>query len=58
MGSIAKLIRMIVLTVAFVSQVGLSLAAGQAAEPQTFFHNFVGLSDDEIRDIGEGQGRS
>ena len=55
MGSIAKLIRMIALTVAFVSQVGLSLAAGQAAEPQTFFHNFVGLSDDEIRDIGEGK---
>jgi hypothetical protein len=46
---------MIALTVAFVSQVGLSLAAGQAAEPQTFFHNFVGLSDDEIRDIGEGK---
>jgi len=46
---------MIALTVAFVSQVGLSLAAGQAAEPQTFFHNFVGLNDDEIRGIGEGE---
>src|SRR5215472_6809350 len=55
MSSIAKLIRMIALTVAFVSQVGLSLAAGQAAEPQTFFHNFVGLNDDEIRGIGEGK---
>src|SRR5215468_12278767 len=31
------------------------LAAGQAPEPQTFFHNFVGLSDDQIRDIGAGK---
>jgi hypothetical protein len=46
---------MIALTVAFVSQVGLSLAAGQAAEPQTFFHNFAGLNDDEIRGISEGR---
>jgi len=55
MGSIGKLIRIVALTVAFVSQLGLSLAAGQAAVPQTFFRNSVGLSNDQIRDIDAGQ---
>ena len=32
-----------------------SSMAGQAREPETFFHNFVGLSDDQIRDIGAGK---
>ena len=54
MGAIAKLIRQLAFTAAFVSLYGLSLASGQAAEPQTFFHNFVGLSDDQIRDISAG----
>jgi hypothetical protein len=54
MGSLAKRIRLVALTVAFVSQVGLSLAAGQTTEPQTFFRNFVGLTDDQIQDISQG----
>src|SRR5262244_1739795 len=29
--------------------------AGQAPEPETFFHNFVGLSNDQVRDIGAGK---
>jgi hypothetical protein len=36
------------------SQVGVPVAACQA-EPETFFHDFVGLSDDQIRDIGAGK---
>jgi len=55
MDIITKLIRQFALTAAFVSQFGLSLVAGQAGEPQTFFHNFVGLSDDQIRDIDAGK---
>jgi len=55
MGSIAKRIRTVALTLAFVSQFGLSLAAGQATELQTFFHNFAGLSNDQIRDIDAGR---
>ncbi len=37
------------------SQVGVPVAASQAAEPETFFHDVVGLSDDQIRDIGAGK---
>jgi hypothetical protein len=37
------------------SRVGVPVAASQAAEPETFFQNFVGLSDDQIRDIGAGK---
>jgi len=55
MTFLAKLIRIVALTVPFVSQIGVPVAAGQAPEPQTFFHNFVGLSDDQIRDIGAGK---
>lgn len=55
MASIAKLIRIVAFTVPFVSQLGVPLATSQAAEPQTFFHNFVGLSDDQIRDIDAGK---
>ena len=55
MGAIVKLIRQAALIAAFVSQFGLSFVAGQAAEPQTFFHNFVGLSQDQIRDIDAGK---
>jgi len=32
------------LTVPLMSQVGVPVAASQAAEPETFFHDFVGLS--------------
>ena len=49
-----KLIRIVALTVPFVTQVGVPAAASQAPEPETFFHNFVGLRDDQIRDIGAG----
>ena len=55
MGAIGKLVRIVALTAAFVNQLGAQAASGQAAEPQTFFHNFVGLSDDQIRDISEGR---
>ena len=55
MDAITKLIRQVALIAAFLSLYGLSLALGQAAEPQTFFHNFVGLSDDQIRDIDAGK---
>ena len=55
MGAIAKLIRQVALIAAFVSLYGLSPATGQAAELQTFFHNFVGLSNDQIRDIDAGK---
>jgi hypothetical protein len=55
MGSIAKLIRIVALTFASVNQLSVQVAAGQAAEPQTFFHNFVGLGEDQIRDISEGK---
>lgn len=37
------------------SRVGVPVAASQAAEPETFFHDFIGLSDDQIRDIGAGK---
>ena len=37
------------------SQVRLPVAASPAAEPETFFHDFVGLSDDQVRDIGAGK---
>ena len=50
-----KLIRIVALTVPLMSQVGVPVAASQAAEPETFFHDFVGLSDDQIRDIGAGK---
>ena len=50
-----KLIRIVALTVPLMSQVGVPVAACQAAEPETFFHDFVGLSDDQIRDIGAGK---
>jgi len=39
-----KLIRIVALTVPLMSQVGVPVAASQAAEPETFFHDFVGLS--------------
>ena len=55
----AKRIRIVALATAFICQLGLSAAAGQAVgqapEPQTFFHNFAGLSDDQIRDISGGK---
>jgi hypothetical protein len=54
----ANRIRIVALTTAFICQLGLSAAgqaAGQAPEPQTFFHNFAGLSDDQIRDISAGK---
>ena len=53
MPSIGKVIRIVALTIPFVSQFGV--AASQAAEPETFFHNFVGLSDDQIRDVAAGK---
>jgi len=37
------------------SQVGVPVEASQAAEPKTFFHDFVRLSDDQIRDIEAGK---
>ena len=55
MTSIAKLLRIAALAVPFVSQFGVRVTAGQAPEPETFFHNFVGLSDDQIRDIRAGK---
>lgn len=55
MHSLAKLIRIVALTVPFVSRLGVPVAAAQAPEPETFFHSFVGLSDDQIRDIGAGK---
>lgn len=55
MISITKLIRIAALSVPFVTQFGVPVAAGQASEPETFFHNFVGLSDDQIRDIRAGK---
>lgn len=52
-----KLIQIVVLAVLFISLFGAGgpVAQSQAAEPETFFHNFVGLSDDQIRDIGAGK---
>lgn len=50
-----QLIRIVALTVTLMSRVGVPVAASQAAEPETFFQNFVGLSDDQIRDIGAGK---
>ena len=50
-----KLIRIVALTVPLMSQIGVPVAASQAAEPETFFHDFVGLSDNQIRDIGAGK---
>src|SRR5215472_6914954 len=55
MTSLAKLIRIVALTVPFVTRLGVPVAAGQASEPETFFHNFVGLNDDQIRDIRAGK---
>lgn len=50
-----KLIRIVALTVPLMSQVGVPVAASQAAEPETFFHDFVGLSGDQTRDIRAGK---
>lgn len=55
MASMARLIRLVALTIPFLGLLGLPVAAGQAPEPETFFHNFVGLSDDQIRDIRAGK---
>ena len=55
MTSIAKLIRIFALTVPFVTQFGVAVAAAQAPEPETFFRNFAGLSADQIRDISSGK---
>jgi len=55
MDPIAKLIRIVALTALLVSRFGVPIAASQAAEPETFFRKFVGLSDDQIRDIGAGK---
>jgi hypothetical protein len=49
-----KLIRIVALTVLFLSQFGVPVGASQAPEPETFFRNFVGLRDDQMRDIGAG----
>ena len=50
-----RLIRLVALTVPLMSQVGVPVEASQAAEPKTFFHDFVRLSDDQIRDIEAGK---
>src|SRR4051812_28530050 len=50
-----KVSRIVALTVAFVCQFGLSTAWSQEPDLQTFFHNFVGLSDDQTRDIRAGK---
>lgn len=34
---------------------GQSVTGNQAREPETFFRNFAGLADDQIRDIREGR---
>ena len=50
-----EVVRIVALTIPFASQLGISLAASQSPEPETFFHSFVGLTDDQIRDIGAGK---
>jgi len=55
MASVAKPTRMIALVAIIVSQIWTPLFAEQTAEPETFFRNYVGLSDDQIRDIRAGK---
>ena len=55
MAYAAKISRIVALTVALACQFGASTAWSQAADLQTFFHSFVGLSDDQIRDIRTGK---
>ena len=55
MVSMTKLILVVALTVACVNQFGVPSAAGQSPEPQTFFRNYVSLTDAQIRDIDAGK---
>jgi hypothetical protein len=55
MSSAVNLVRAIAPTSCLVSQLGVAAADGQSAEPATFFRNYVGLSDDQVRDINAGK---
>src|SRR5215469_7468134 len=54
MGITAKVCRTAVLMFVSVNQLGIHMAVAQTADLQTFFHSFVGLNDDQIRDISQG----
>jgi hypothetical protein len=51
-----KTIHLAMLAMLFITHVGVErpFAASDTAEPDTFFRDFVGLSDEQIRDIRAG----
>ena len=54
MGKRIRVLTVLVLLLFLLGRGGIQ-ATGNSTEPNEFFHEFVGLNDDEIREIREGQ---